>query len=343
MRSLALPLVVLMIFVAGCSAPSANLQQPPAEGTVTGGATDISTAAVSGGSGGTGGNVKDKLPTFSAIALDRTTGDNSGATQVVLSGTVTDANAEEDISYIRAFMTGPNASLVAINYSVTSADRNATSEPSSYPAGANACKVWTATLADGVMQYKCRLTIVAFLASGVYTAFVSATNPSGVTATSAAGAQTFTVTRFSLVTVASAPVNAAGVAQTGANWGEWSAFPGDTDVVAANYIKITNDGDVPLAAIVVDFTGANFAGGSDATYNVPIDGNIQFAVWEDTTPATTSPAEGTFTYGSTSASGAVTVTFSGKSNVMYIGYRLVQLPEILKAQSYGATFTVTEL
>ena len=49
------------------------------------------------------------------------------------------------------------------------------------------------------------------------------------------------------------------------------------------------------------------------------------------------------TYGATSASGSVTVTFTAKSNVIYVGYRLVSLPSVLDKQSYTAAFTVTEL
>lgn len=336
---------VATLFIAGCTSPAADLQAPsaPAPGEVPAeGADTLSPQAVTGGAGGTGGRVKDKLPTFSTVSLDRTTGDNSGSTQVVLSGSVTDANAEDDISFVRAFLVGPSGSTMSVNHTVTPAERNATSEPAAYPAGTNACKVWTATANDGTLQYKCRLTVTAFLLNGAYTPYVSATNPTGVTATSAAGA-VFTVTRFSLVTVASAPVNAAGIAQTGANWGEWDAFPGDANVVATNYIKITNDGDTPNAQLIIDFTEATFAGAQDAGYTVPIDGNIQFAAWEDTSPSTTSPSEGTFTFGTASNTGSVTVSFSGNGNVVYVAYRIVQLPAVLKAQSYGATFTVTEL
>jgi hypothetical protein len=89
----------------------------------------------------------------------------------------------------------------------------------------------------------------------------------------------------------------------------------------------------------LDFTDTAFAGTNAAT--VPIDGNIQFAAWEDTTPDSTSPEEGIFTYGSTSATGSATFSYSAVDNVILVKYRLVALPAVVPDQTYTAAFTVT--
>ena len=75
--------------------------------------------------------------------------------------------------------------------------------------------------------------------------------------------------------------------------------------------------------------------------SIPINSNIQFS-WAEGS-STSTPSSLNMTYGSTSGSGTVTVSFTAKSNVIYVGYRLVSLPSVLDKQSYTAAFTVTEL
>src|SRR5439155_24562874 len=119
--------------------------------------------------------------------------------------------------------------------------------------------------------------------------------------------------KFSLVTVAGAPVNAAGVAQPGQNWGQWSAVPGTSNVQSTNYLKLTNDGDKPAVSVGIDFTEPAFAGATANNFSIPLDGNVQFA-WAEGSPSA-SPSSLTFTFAPASGSGSVTPSFTAKGNV----------------------------
>jgi hypothetical protein len=136
-------------------------------------------------------------------------------------------------------------------------------------------------------------------------------------------------------------VNAAGSPLTGQSWGAWSAAPGATNVTSTNYLKLTNDGDRPNPSVVISFSSPAFTGATDANWTIPINGHIQFA-WAEGAP-TSIPSALTFTYGATSPSGSVTVNFAAKGDVVFVIYRLTDLPAVLPKQSYGAAFTVTEL
>jgi hypothetical protein len=112
-------------------------------------------------------------------------------------------------------------------------------------------------------------------------------------------------------------------------------------VQSTNYLKITNDGDKPTTSVVIDFTESAFAGLKDKNFTIPIDGNVQFA-WQEGGPNAV-PSGLNFTFLPASASGSVTTAFTAKGNVIYVAYRIVKLPAVLDAQSYGASFTVTEI
>jgi hypothetical protein len=149
------------------------------------------------------------------------------------------------------------------------------------------------------------------------------------------------VQKASQVTVSASPVNWTGVAQPG-SWGAWNASPGATFVNATNYLKLTNVGPLARPKVVVDFNELSFAGTTDAAYTVAIANNVDFAWWEDTTPASTSPSQGTYAW-TASADGSTTFQFNAVGDVTYVTYRVKALPDVLRDQPYAATFTVTEL
>lgn len=169
------------------------------------------------------------------------------------------------------------------------------------------------------------------------------------TATDAAGAQassgpaTVTLVPFSLISVAAAPVTADGTPVVGGAWGGWQAAPGAEQVTSTNYLKLTNDGDEAQTRVVIDFTESAFAGVEDAEFRIPINKNVAFGWWEDTTPLASAPNEKSFEFLPASVDGSVTVSFTGKGNIIYVGYRIAEFPAVLPKQSYGAAFTVTEL
>lgn len=335
MRLNRLPFVLaaLAVTLAGCTSPtdSSLLDPLPSDND------DVTQQAVKGGGGSSGGQVKNSAPTVRSFTSDRTTGDNSGSFTVVFSGTVFDPNAEAQIASIAvASATLPGLSVV---HAVAPTERVATTEPASY--GADGFKVWSGALNDGVLEFRYRVTFPAFTEAGDHGFGATVADLPGLTASSSS--LTITLTKFSLISVASAPVDIDGDALTGASWGGWEAEGSAEGVAATNFIKLTNDGDSANPILVLDFTETGFVGVDDANFSIPIDANIEFAWFEDTTPLTTSPAEGTLTYGGASATGSVQLRFTGAGNVIYVTYRIVSMPEVLPVQSYGASFTVTEL
>jgi hypothetical protein len=323
-------LTLLVAVVAGCtgSTPAAS---PGADDAVL-------PQAVSGGNGGGGGSVKNTAPTVTAFAADRTAGQNDGSFAVVFSGAVFDANTESQIDSLSIASTGAGA--LGSSHSAASSERQATTEPTSF--GADGWKVWTGgTKNDGTLEWKYRQAFPIFTGAGNYTFRLTVTDQPGGSGVSSN--VTIVLQRFSLISVGGAPVDATGAPLPGQNWGQWSAEAGGENVASTNHLKLVNDGDSPDARVVLDFTEAAYRGAADANFTIALDGNVQFAWFEDTTPATTAPSEKPFSFGATSGNGAVTVAFTGKGNVVYVAYRLVKLPAVLPVQSYGATFTVTEL
>lgn len=291
---------------------------------------------MTGGSGGGGGRVGNAAPTVPSMSADRAAGDNGGGFVVTFSGEIADPNAERDLASVKVTGTGP-APVGSAAYAIPQNRPDA--EPAEFdPTG---YKVWDAQRNDGKLQFRYRQTFAAFTLAGSYDFVATATDKDG-----ASGSGTparIALASFSLISVGPAPIRLDGTQETGSAWGGWSAQPGATNVPATNYIMLTNNGDKPDVRVVVDFTEASFRGAEDGEHTIPIDRNVQFAWFEDTSPATTSPAEGTFDFQPASTDGSVTVSFAGKGNVAYVGYRLVQLPPLLAKQSYSASFTVTEL
>lgn len=316
MRAASLAILAALL-AAGCSAP---------------GASDALHTAGSGG-----GSVTDTPATFQAFAISQSAFENDGTGTLLVNGTVFDSNAESDVSYLRPFLNG--SVTLASNHTVTSAERAATSEPTTWPA--DNVRVWTgASATDGKLFFRWRLAITSGFQPGFYLVGASATNPNGVTGYLAAPLS-LNVTNASQVTIAALPVDAAGVPQSG-SWGAWNASPGSTNAASANYLKLTNVGSLSRPRILVDFNELAFTGTSDAAYTVPINDNVQFAWWEDATPASSAPSEGTYSF-VTAPQGSVQVSFSARGDVIYVAYRLASLPATLASQTYSATFTATDV
>lgn len=327
-----LPLVLATLVLAGCtgSAPGALPEGIAEDDTLT-------QQAVAGGAGGSGGAVANSPPAVTAFTADRTGGDNDGSLVVVFSGAAFDPNTEMQVARLRVSATGPAA--LGSTHEVTPAERLAGTEPAEF--GPDGWKVWTAAPRDGVLQWKYRQAFPAFTPAGSYAFVANATDLPGRSGLSAP--VVVTLRAFSLIEVGGAPVDLQGIPLAGQTWGGWTAEANATGVASANYLKIVNGGDASAAAVVVDFTETAFQGAEDANFSVPIDGNLEFAWFEDTTPALTAPSEGAFTFLPAGPNGATTVTFSGKGNVIYVAYRIAKLPDVLPAQAYSAAFTVTEL
>jgi hypothetical protein len=285
-------------------------------------------APVKGQEPGGGGTVENVAPTVETFT-NRGTALNEGSTDV-FRGTVRDANGETDLVAIRvATVSGPSVTLAR---NLTANDLNQTAEPASFTGG---WKVWNPTPEDGVIAFSVQHTYPVG-AVNQYTWAASARDEGNFTS---GPANTITVQIRFRITVTPGVVLQSGSTVLDQRWGGWSARPGDTNIESTSYVKVTNTGVNASQTFTLDFTDTAFAGTNAAT--VPIDGNIQFAAWEDTTPDSTSPEEGIFTYGSTSATGSATFSYSAVDNVILVKYRLVALPAVVPDQTYTAAFTVT--
>lgn len=331
MRTILAVAVLASVLVAGCNAPANTAVQPTT--STPGGITQQS---VSGSSGTVGGSVSNSAPTVQAFAQSATTGENRGGFVVVFSGSVKDKNTEAQIKNVSIAGIGP--AVLASSHEITVAERAATTEPASF--GGDGWKVWTGTVNDGVLNYQYQRTFPAFTPAGTYVFNLRVEDTPGQVGLSSA--LSVVLTAFSDITISPTPVSATGAALTGANWGEWTAEAGATNVASSNYLKLVNTGDVANSRVVIDFA-PTFIGASDENFTIPVASNVQFAFFEDTSPSTTAPNEGTFSFLTANADGSVTVPFTAQNNVIYVTYRIVQLPEILPVQSYGISFTVTEL
>jgi hypothetical protein len=293
--------------------------------------------AVTGTAPGAGGKVKNSAPTVEAIAPDAAAVENDGAQAIVLRGSVLDPNGEKDLATFVMRLTGAASS--SSTRTIVNGDTAASTEPVSFPA--DGWKVWTGTASrDGRLWFAFRFAVAAFAPTGAYQWSLTATDSKsnvGAKQTSA------TVSNFSRIAVDPFPVYLNGTASSTTSWGEWSATPGDTNVTSATFLRIRNSGAKPDPQIALDFNEASFVGATDPSFAIPINGNVQFAAWEDTTPATSQPSEGSFTFLPLAGQGTAILTFNGRGNVMYVQYRLATLPAILGEQAYGASMTATEL
>lgn len=341
-----IPLTVLAVLAAGCTSNTPGATEKPIAPTLvsTGGSGDLATAAVSNGNGGTGGVVRDVTATVPTFTSNNTASiDNSGGNPLYFSGTIADANGEADLAFLwvrgTTFNVTNGVQTLGANHTVTAAEQAASSEPAAY--GADGYKVWNCGARDGILCWKYQLLVGQFAQSGTYTFNVTTGKNASVIQSAASLVQTAVVTSFSQIDFAPYPVDASGATQTGANWGAWAANPGDTNVVAGNYLKLTNNGDVANARVQVSFSGTSFVGATDPSWTVPFANNIQMRFCDALIG--TAPSACAFGAWTGANAGSAVVTFAGKAHVVYVQYQVVQLPATLPAQSYGATFTATEL
>jgi hypothetical protein len=142
--------------------------------------------------------------------------------------------------------------------------------------------------------------------------------------------------------VSASVVDGAGAA-VGSAWGGWTATAGSSNAASTNYLKVANIDPDPSGRPVatVDFTPATFAGSSDASWTITLDGNIQFSCKEDTTGSAT-PSSLTYpAFGAASGTGSASVTFTATTgSVFYCKHQVVALPDPARDQDYQAAFTV---
>src|SRR5581483_11673055 len=209
-------------------------------------------ASVSNGNGQGGGQVRDVAPTLPAFAIGTASVDNSGGNNLTFTGTASDANGEQDLQFLYVKGTTYSAAsgfqFLGTNHTITSAERNQTSEPASF--ASDGYKVWNCNGRDGVLCWKYNLAVAQFAQAGTYTFNVTTGKTGGPLGSSTlAQQQSATVTSFSQIDFSPYPVDATGAVQTGANWGAWVASPGDSNVASSNYLKLTNNGDVAGARV----------------------------------------------------------------------------------------------
>lgn len=170
---------------------------------------------------------------MTAFAPDVTTGENRGSFAVTFTGSVKDRNTERQISNISVLSEG--AGILGADHVVTQEEMRAASEPEAY--GTDGFKVWTGTANDGVLNFRYRQPFAALSTAGVYVFNVRVSDVAGTSATWGTPAS-ITITSFSDITLSTDPVTAEGIQVPGANWGEWDAEAGDTNVESTNYLKL---------------------------------------------------------------------------------------------------------
>lgn len=290
-------------------------------------------APLAGAAGGTGGgSVSNRLPTV--VSFTTTDGNHNANQQYEFSGQVDDRNREGDLVEISvSFTSSPEgaASLPSAR-TLVAGDLSQTTEPSY---GEDNWKVWNTNANDGVLDFKFRYT---YNTVGSYTFRISVRDEG---AAQFDATKDITRTVVAKITFVANPFSAAGAELSGANWGGWSADPGATNVSGTNYFKVTNTGATATQSFTLSFDSASFTGANGET--IPIHANIQFASFEDTTPAESAPNEGTYTCGDVDADGTTTLSFTSTANIIYVTYCLASIPAPLKDQAYTATFTVTAL
>ncbi len=290
------------------------------------------------GPGTGGGRIGNEPPVITSFTGNLATADNSGTVSETFEGVLSDVNGEGDFARatISIAMTGPAAAT--FRRTVLGSDLTPSSEPPAF--GADGWKVWDETPRDGILRFKARYTYPVGTPPGDYSFASSLTTAGGINVLGPVDATTVVV--FSYVEIPSMPVDAAG-APVDAPWGSWEVPPGARNVASLNYVKLRNTGQKAAAVVVLDFTQDALVGTTDANYSIPLGANVEFAWFEDATPAATAPSEGTFGAWSSNVEGSVTVTFTGVGNVIYVTYRLKVLPAVLASQSYAASFTATEI
>lgn len=297
----------------------------------------LACAPASLAAGGTGaGTVQNDAATVTAFASA------NGATQAretsdVFTGTVRDRNGEATLGLVAVEFTTAPAAVTTTRFvrALVAADLVPATEPGSFDG--NGWKVWNPGGTDGRLTFKFQYT---WQASGTYVVRAYVQDSADVDYSGPAADLTITVTDG--FTVAAFPVFANGTDDAGANWGAWTALPGQRNVTSVNFLKVTNSGNNASQSFVVDFTPGNFTG-ADGTTKFPLNNNIRFACKEGS--ATDAPEDLGFDTDDLPADGAdfgsTEFTFSALGKVAFCMYNIDLVSDPLLDQTYSAAYTVS--
>jgi hypothetical protein len=191
---------------------------------------------------------------------------------------------------------------------------------------------------EGGLSFACRFYAPRGADAGVYAVVVEARGADGGVADSRPiDVEVAPVTEITI----GAPADASGNVSSIPVWGGWAARPGATGVSAANYFRILNTGDDPATRAVIDLGTQGFVGQYDARFVIPTQNNVEFAWFE--VPPGAAPAGHVLAWHNGTGAASDTLAFTQKGGVIYVAYRIAQMPSILPAQPYVASVTVTEV
>ncbi len=313
--------------------------------------------------GSGGGRISNSPPEFRSITMTSDTADNDGSSVVIVTMEMFDANGEVEFSEADMEMALSGARNEVFTGKMPTENFLRTSEPSLYDL--NGWKFWNSgEQLDGLVTGKFRYVIPEGTPPGelYFTPTVDQTvEGGGDGATGLLGGSSSSdaedpapesadqpavlqVQNPRHAVINPWPVDSNGTEHVGEAWGNWSAAPGDENVVAANYMQIVNSGQDPNAMFIVDYSGTAFVG-NEHRGEIPINlngaPNIEYAWFEG--PPGAVPADGDFVFQPGNAEASLTVQFTDLDNVGYFSYRIVKVPDFLPPDTYGATFTITEV
>jgi hypothetical protein len=332
MRTLSRCLLALALgaLLAGCTAPK------DLSGATASHAADAAQGALprtDPGAPAGGGRVLNAAPQVLSFTGSLDTADNGGGSAELFTAVVGDANAEADLASLSLDASGPEH--LGASHTLTAADLQRTADPGIGPDG---WAVWDAVPHDGQLQVQVQAKYPYGATPGAYRWQLTVRDHAGAAGVSASDATT--VQPVHVVEVAGA-VTEQGQPAPVEGWGGWSAAPGASGVRSVTYLKVVNQGTAADQRFIVDFTSRDFVGQDDASWRVPLDGNLRFAAWEASPDQ--APGQGDFHFGDVSKDGSVTLSFTHAGAVMYIAYEVVQVPTPLPSQTYAASATVTAL
>lgn len=320
------------------------------------GIVSVGGAFAAGGNVPAGGTVVAEPPAFLSFAGNRETADNSGTSIAVLAGSLRSANGEHALTGGKLVLRIAGPDGVELEHRITGAEARASQEPDSADGG---WKVWSETSGDGVVRFSIAYTFPQGMAPGTYT-LTPVWQPTEREdadedekdaddgederdAREVLGAPvTVVVSVFKSITLNGEPVDPLGRTSGQLNWGMWAARPGQTNVESTNYIRIVNSGQDARQGIVVDFTGAEFVG-ANGLDRIPVAGNLEFAVCQ-LADAKKVPADcASWDFKPSTSDGSTSERFGGLGHVMFVKYRVKQIPDIVAAQTYSTAFTVDKL
>lgn len=270
------------------------------------------TAPVAAQSGG--GLVKNVAPDLTKLTLD-VIGEGRhhvGFTDTI-SGEVFDANSEADIASVEVLLNGALDEDVKVVLS-------------------------DADPKNGILEFSVTYT---YNELGTYAWTVKVTDEKEHSVTS----DPVNVDIVEPLTIPEHAVNADG--SEASSWGGWSADPGDQNVAAKNFIKLVNSGVNPKQGFVLAFDEAFV--GEDEEYSILTENNIQFGILELASDAAVPDLdlESSFAWQESApgealiTSGTLEANFGDLDNIVYVSYRILQMPAVLADQVYSAGLTIS--